>query len=206
MQNQKVILYVNNEPHSFIGNSAEIAGIEQAAVKNHLYCLIDLVNQKCILADDDYFLKDIKKALKSEDFSSFRTTLHNIESFLEKSEDWEFLYLRTCEIDLRSFMENVIEKYQEKIKKSNGKIKSIRGIIESHFWHQSHNIVCAALSNDETSTNIAETLYFEVVEYYSSYCWDHVEMEVNDLSPYYREQITFNELLEKLYWSCNDFV
>ena len=201
-----MILYVDNVPRSFIGSSTEMARMEQVAVKHSLFSLIDLVNQKCILSDDDCLQKDIKKALKLENFSPFRTTLHNIESFLEKSEDWEFLYIRTCEIGLRSFMENVIEKYQEKIKKSNGKIKSIRCIIESHFWHQSHNIVCAALSNDETSTNIAEILYFEVVEYYSSYCWDHVEMEINDLSPYYREQITFNELLEKLYWSCNDFV
>jgi hypothetical protein len=204
MQNQKMILYVDNEPCSFIGNSAEIVQMEQVAVKHHLYRLIDLVNLKCILPDD-WLQKEIKEAVKSEDFSPFRTTLHNMESFLDESEDWEFLYLRTCEIDLGSFMENAIEKYQEKLKKSSEKHRSIRSIIEDFFNPPSYNIVCASLSNDDSPTNIVEILYYEVVEYYSLNSWDHAEMEINDISRYYREQITFSELVEYLHACCIDF-
>jgi len=201
-----MILYVDNQPRSFIGNSAKIVQMEQVAVKHHLYSLIDLVNQKCILSDGDLLQKDINRAVKSEDFLSFGTTiLRNLESFLGDSEDWEFLYLRACEIDLRSFMENTIEEYQEKIKKSNEKDRSIRNIIEGSFWPPSHNVVCASLSDDDTPANIAEILYYEVVENYGRDCWDHTEMQINDLSPFYRERITFSDLVEILYGCCMDF-
>jgi hypothetical protein len=58
------------------------------------------------------------------------------------------------------------------------------------------------VNDDSDPFTIAEVLKEEVIEFYSSSCWDQTEMEINDLNPMERAKLKFQDVVEWLYGCC----
>lgn len=195
------ILYVDNYPREILFWEKDILDFfKQTSSMQNLSTLRELLEQKVILQRDfEDLRKNLELVKETAALESFRWIEESISDYLESAEDC--MYLRRKEVDLEFFLHETIERWQVGWLEDDYEESAVQ-VIQKAF-HHIEDFYGFDLPDKSNSRNISSAVHKGVEGYWwGRRCWESVELDINDMNPFYRSEMDLQELMEMLYWSC----
>ena len=193
------ILYVDNMPRGILYWEKDIIDFfRQTPLTQNLSTLWAFLEQKVILKKDfEDLQKNINIIKEAATLVSFRWIEDSLGDHLESAEDC--IYLRRKTIDIRLFLETVIEQWQKGWQKGDYEESAVNVIKERFMDLESHGFY---INDDDNEVTLAEVVYQEVMDCWGGLCWQDTELTLNDMNPFYRNKIDLKELVLIIYYCC----
>ena len=191
------ILCVDNIPAAIFCREKDVfAFFKHTSLTENLSTLWELLEQKVILQRDfEALRKNVNVAKETAALASFHWVVDCLRDYLESAKDC--IYLRPKTVDLRLFLQTAIERWQRGLDEHE---ESAADVIREHFPDiEDHGF---DLNNIDDPVFLANVVYEEVMDYWGGICWEGAELALNDMNPFYQNEIDLDELMSTICDHC----